>query len=36
MEIGSIVESVLDNISVTVFAKNANNNYRFVLWNKKY
>ena len=35
MEQHSIVESVLDNLPVAVFAKNASDNYRFVLWNKK-
>lgn len=35
MEKHSIVESVLDNLPVAVFAKDANNEFRFVLWNKK-
>lgn len=35
MEKQSIVESVLDNLPVAVFAKDATNNFRFVLWNKK-
>lgn len=35
MEKLSIVESVLDNLPVAVFAKDANDDYRFVLWNKK-
>ncbi len=35
MEKHSIVESVLDNLPVAVFAKDATDNFRFVLWNKK-
>jgi PAS domain S-box-containing protein len=35
MEKHSIVESVLDNLPVAVFAKDATNDYRFILWNKK-
>lgn len=35
MEPLSLVESVLDNLPVAVFAKDANDNFRFVLWNKK-
>ncbi len=35
MEKHSIVESVLDNLPVAVFAKDATNDFRFVLWNKK-
>lgn len=35
MEHLSIVESVLDNLPVAVFAKDANDDFRFVLWNKK-
>ena len=35
MEEHSIVESVLDNLPVAVFAKDATNDFRFVLWNKK-
>ena len=35
MEPLSLVESVLDNLPVAVFAKDANNDFRFVLWNKK-
>lgn len=35
MEKQSIVESVLDNLPVAVFAKDATNSFRFVLWNKK-
>ncbi|MEX2580704.1 MAG: ATP-binding protein [Verrucomicrobiales bacterium] len=31
----SIVESVLDNLPVAVFAKDATDNFRFILWNKK-
>jgi len=31
----SLVESVLDNLPVAVFAKDANDGFRFVLWNKK-
>src|SRR6056300_1182999 len=31
----SVVESVLDNLPVAVFAKDANDDFRFVLWNKK-
>lgn len=35
MEEHSIVESVLDNLPVAVFAKDATDDFRFVLWNKK-
>jgi len=35
MEKLSIVESVLDNLPVAVFAKDATNGFRFILWNKK-
>ena len=35
MEKLSIVESVLDNLPVAVFAKDANDDFRFILWNKK-
>ncbi len=35
MEEHSIVESVLDNLPVAVFAKDATNDFRFILWNKK-
>lgn len=35
MDKQSIVESVLDNLPVAVFAKDANDDFRFVLWNKK-
>lgn len=35
MEEHSIVESVLDNLPVAVFAKDASDDFRFVLWNKK-
>lgn len=35
MEKVSIVESVLDNLPVALFAKDATDGYRFVLWNKK-
>ncbi len=35
MEKHSIVESVLDNLPVAVFAKDATDQFRFVLWNKK-
>lgn len=35
MEKHSIVESVLDNLPVAVFAKDATNGFKFVLWNKK-
>ncbi|MEM6280210.1 MAG: ATP-binding protein [Verrucomicrobiota bacterium] len=35
MEPLSLVESVLDNLPVAVFAKDANDDFRFVLWNKK-
>lgn len=35
MEKHSIVESVLDNLPVAVFAKDATDGFRFVLWNKK-
>ncbi len=35
MEEHSIVESVLDNLPVAVFAKDATDGFRFVLWNKK-
>lgn len=35
MEKHSIVESVLDNLPVAIFAKDANDNFRFILWNKK-
>ncbi|MEM1441403.1 MAG: ATP-binding protein [Verrucomicrobiota bacterium] len=35
MEQLSLVESVLDNLPVAVFAKDANDDFRFVLWNKK-
>lgn len=35
MEEHSIVESVLDNLPVAVFAKDSTSNFRFVLWNKK-
>lgn len=35
MEKRSIVESVLDNLPVAVFAKDATDNFRFILWNKK-
>lgn len=35
MEKLSIVESVLDNLPVAVFAKDATNDFRFILWNKK-
>lgn len=31
----SIVESVLDNLPVAVFAKDATDDFRFVLWNQK-
>jgi len=31
----SLVESVLENLPVAVFAKDANDGFRFVLWNKK-
>lgn len=31
----SVVESVLDNLPVAIFAKDANDDFRFVLWNKK-
>ena len=31
----SIVEAVLDNLPVAVFAKDATDDYRFVLWNQK-
>jgi len=31
----SLVESVLDNLPVAVFVKDANDDFRFVLWNKK-
>lgn len=35
MEEHSIVESVLDNLPVAVFAKDATDDFRFILWNKK-
>lgn len=35
MEKLSIVESILDNLPVAVFAKDATNDFRFILWNKK-
>jgi PAS domain S-box-containing protein len=35
MEDHSIVESVLDNLPVAVFAKDTTDDFRFVLWNKK-
>lgn len=35
MEKHSIVESVLDNLPVAIFAKDATNDFCFVLWNKK-
>lgn len=35
MEKLSIVESVLDNLPVAIFAKDATNEFRFILWNKK-
>lgn len=35
MEEHSIVESVLDNLPVAVFAKDATDGFRFILWNKK-
>jgi len=35
MEKLSIVESVLDNLPVAVFAKDATDDFRFILWNKK-
>ena len=35
MEHHSIVESVLDNLPVAIFAKDANDDFRFILWNKK-
>lgn len=35
MEPLSLVASVLDNLPVAVFAKDANDDFRFVLWNKK-
>lgn len=35
MEEHSLVKSVLDNLPVAVFAKDATRNFRFVLWNKK-
>ena len=35
MEEHSIVESVLDNLPVAVFAKDVADDFRFVLWNKK-
>jgi PAS domain S-box-containing protein len=35
MEEHSIVESVLDNLPVAVFAKDVAGDFRFVLWNKK-
>ena len=35
MEQHSIVESVLDNLPVAVFAKDATDDFRFILWNKK-
>tara|TARA_R110002096_G_scaffold107824_4_gene236072 strand:- start:2464 stop:3741 length:1278 start_codon:yes stop_codon:yes gene_type:complete len=35
MEKLSIVESVLDNLPVAIFAKDATNDFTFVLWNKK-
>jgi PAS domain S-box-containing protein len=35
MEQHSMVESVLDNLPVAVFAKDATDDFRFVLWNKK-
>lgn len=35
MEPLTLVESVLDNLPVAVFAKDANDDFRFVLWNKK-
>ncbi len=35
MEPLSLVESVLDNLPVAVFAKDANDDFRFVLWNQK-
>lgn len=35
MDKHSLVESVLDNLPVAVFAKDATDDFRFVLWNKK-
>ncbi len=35
MEKRSIVESVLDSLPVALFAKDATDNFRFILWNKK-
>lgn len=35
MEDHSVVESVLDNLPVAVFAKDATDDFRFILWNKK-
>lgn len=35
MEEHSIVESVLDNLPVALFAKDATDDFRFILWNKK-
>ncbi len=35
MEEHSIVESVLDNLPVAVFAKDATDGFKFILWNKK-
>ncbi len=35
MEEQSIVESVLDNLPVAIFAKDATDDFRFILWNKK-
>ena len=35
MEPLSLVESVLDNLPVAVFARDANDDFRFVLWNQK-
>jgi len=35
MEQISIVESVLDNLPVALFAKDADDEFRFILWNKK-
>ncbi|MBP6601530.1 MAG: PAS domain-containing protein [Verrucomicrobiales bacterium] len=35
MEDHSVVESVLDNLPVAVFAKDATDEFRFILWNKK-
>ncbi len=35
MQKQSLVESVLDNLPVAVFAKDATDDFKFVLWNKK-